>query len=49
MKMIEKHKIITFLAFLLLSFVSGVAQDIEQLAKAKWLTITGGLGLTGSG
>jgi hypothetical protein len=49
MKTIGKHKILTFLAFLLLPFVSGVAQDIEQIAKAKWLTVTGGLGLSGSG
>jgi hypothetical protein len=49
MKTPEKYKILTFLVFLLLPFVSGVAQDIEQIAKAKWLTVTGGLGLNGSG
>jgi hypothetical protein len=49
MKTIEKYKILTLMAFLLLPFVSGTAQDIEQITKARWLTITGGLGLNGSG
>jgi hypothetical protein len=48
MTTIKKYIILILPAFLLLSF-SGVAQDIEQITKAKWLTVTGGLGLNGSG
>ncbi len=38
-----------FLLLLQLLFATPVAsQDIEQVAKAKWITVTGGAGLTGS-
>jgi hypothetical protein len=32
-----------------LSFFTVHAQDIEQVTKAKWVTVTGGIGATGSG
>jgi hypothetical protein len=46
---LNTHTRLFLLLIALLSFGAMQAQNIEQIAKAKWFTVTGGLGANGSG